>query len=154
MMRSLTQQVTLAAICFVGVLLIALVVIIQSNQTIRAATTHLTDRAVRRSVLLADLDSSLEAVFTTAEFFIRGRQAPDLAAAHEAVDMAKAALADLEALDQAAGADPFAQALDSRSGAAHIQLDRQRQLLLDDIASVVGRLTTPDEAIVTRQHDN
>ena len=154
MFRSLTQQVTLAALCFVGVLLIALVIIIQSNQTILAATTHLTDHAVRRLELVANLDSALEAVFTNAEFYIRSRQAPDLAAAQEAVGMAKAALADLEALDQAAAADPFAQALDKDSGPRNIQLDQQRQLLLDDIASVVGRLTTPQDEVVTRQHTN
>src|SRR6185295_6279696 len=95
MHRSLTQQVTLAAACFIGGLLIALVVIIRWNQTIRAATTHLTAHAVRRSQLLADLDSALEAVFTNAEFFIRGRQVAELDAAQEAVGMAKAALADL-----------------------------------------------------------
>jgi rsbT co-antagonist protein RsbR len=154
MVRSLTQQVTLAALVFIGVLLIALVIVIQSNQTIRAATTHLTDHAVRRSELLAELDSALEAVFTNAEFYIRGRQAPELAAAQEAVGMAKVALANLQAIDQAAETDPFAQALDSGSGSAHVLLDRQRQLLLDDLASVVGRLTTPDNAVVTRQHDN
>jgi rsbT co-antagonist protein RsbR len=153
MLRSLTQQVTLAAVGFIGVLLIAFVGIIQSNQIIRAATTHLTDYAVRRSGLLADLDSALEAVFTNAAFYIRDRQAPDLAAAQAAVGMAKAALADLEALDQAAGADPFGQTLDSKSGPAHALLNRQRQLLLDDMASVVGRLTTPEEAVVTRQHN-
>jgi rsbT co-antagonist protein RsbR len=68
--------------------------------------------------------------------------------------MAKTALADLEALDQAAGADPFAQSLDNESGARNAQLDQQRQLLLDDIASVVGRLTTPQDEVVTRQHTN
>jgi rsbT co-antagonist protein RsbR len=154
MLRSLTQQVTLAAVGFVVVLLIALVLIIQSNQTIRAATTHLTSQAVPRSELLADLDSALEAAFTNAEFFIRDRQAPDLAAARDAIGMAKAALADLQALDQAAEADPFGQAVDSKNRPAHALLDRQRQLLLDDLASVVGRLTTPDEVTVIRQHDN
>jgi len=92
MFRSLTQQVTLAALCFVGVLLIGLVVIIQSNQTILAATSHLTDHAVRRSELIAGLDSALESVFTNAEFYIRSRKAPDLAAAQEAVGVAKATL--------------------------------------------------------------
>src|SRR5262245_51636098 len=111
MLRSLTQQVTLAAVGFVGVLLIALFIIIQSNQTIRVATSHLTNQAVRRSELLADLDSALEAVFTNAEFYIRSRQAPELEAAHEAITVAKAALANLQALDQAAETDPFAQAL-------------------------------------------
>jgi rsbT co-antagonist protein RsbR len=154
MLRSLTQQVTLAAIGFVGVLLVALLIIVQSNQTIRAATTHLTDHAVRRSELLADLDSALEAVFTNAEFYIRSRQAPELAAAQEAITMAKTALANLEALDQAVEADPFAQALDKQSGSAHTLLDRQRRLLLDDMGNVVGRLTTPEDAVVTRQHNN
>jgi rsbT co-antagonist protein RsbR len=153
MLRSLTQQVTLAAACFIGVLLIALVVIIQSNQTIRVATTHLTDHAVQRSQLLADLDSALEAVFTNGEFFIRGRQASELAAAREAVDMAKAALADLEALDHEAEAGTFGQTLDNSNGSAHVLLNRQRLLLLDDLASVVGRLTTPNEAVITRQHE-
>src|SRR5262249_7000760 len=97
---------------------------------------------------------ALEAVFTNAEFYIRGRQAPDLVAAQNAVGMAKVALADLEALDEATGADSFAHALDSRSGPAHAQLDRQRQLFLDDIAGVVGGLTTPDEAVIARQHNN
>ena len=152
MLRSLTQQVTLAAVGFVGVLLIALLIIIQSNQTIRAATTHLTDHAVRRSEVLANLDSALESVFTNAEFYIRDRRAPDLAAAQEAAALAKTALAELEALDQAVAADPFALALDSKSGAAHTLLDRQRQLLLDDMANVVGRLTTPEEPVIERQH--
>src|SRR5262245_20909887 len=114
MLRSLTQQVTLAAVCFIGVLLIALVIIIQSNQTIRAATTHLTDHAVRRSELLANLDSTLEAVFTNGAFYIRDRRAQDLVAAQEATELAKTALANLEALDQAVAADSFAQSLDSK----------------------------------------
>lgn len=153
MFRSLTQQVTLAAVCFVGALLVAFAVIVQTNQTIHAATIHLTDRAVRRSDLLADLDSALEAVFTNADLYIRSRQAPDLAAAREAIGNAKAALVDLEALDKQAGTDAFVQALDSKSADTHALLNQQRQILLDDMAGVVGRLTTPDEAVMARQHN-
>ena len=153
MFRSLTQQVTLAAVCFVGVLLVAFAFIVQSNQTIHAATIHLTDRAVRRSDLVADLDSALEAVFTNADLYIRSRQASDLAAAREAIGNAKVALADLESLDQQAGTDAFVQALDSKSADTHTLLDQQRQILLDDMAGLVGRLTTPDQAVMARQHD-
>ncbi len=143
----------LAAVCFVGVLLVAFAVIVQTNQTIRAATIHLTDRAVQRSELLADLDSALEAVFTNADLYISSRQPSDLAAAREAIGNAKAALADIETFDQQAVADAFAQALDSKSADTHTLLDQQRQLLLDDMAGVVGRLTTPDEAVMARQHN-
>jgi rsbT co-antagonist protein RsbR len=67
--------------------------------------------------------------------------------------MAKTALAELEALDQAVAADSFAQALDSKSGPAHTLLDRQRQILLDDMGNVVGRLTTPNETVIAQQHN-